>query len=139
MRVCIVILQSGLLFDRGNLLPRFLGLLCCCCCSSSSSCSGQLWKMSLIYNKLDQNGTNWTNWLKLDHIGSNWHGLDKHGLEKHELEKHGLEMVLIWFWNNLPAVLDLTLMPYPCSNFYFDIKFGLFSFEYNLSPNLISK
>ena len=45
------------------------------------------------------------------------------------------------------------LMPYPCSHFYFDIKFGdrlyskenrpgqalLFSFEYNLSPNLISK
>ena len=43
------------------------------------------------------------------------------------------------------------IMPYPCSHFYFDINFGdrlyskekraapLFSFEYNLSPNLISK
>ena len=44
-----------------------------------------------------------------------------------------------------------SLMPYPCSLFYFDIKFGeiifkreearvsSFFFEYNLSPNLISK
>ena len=29
-------------------------------------------------------------------------------------------------------------MPYPCSHFYFDIKRNLFSFEYNLLPNLIS-
>ena len=46
---------------------------------------------------------------------------------------------------------NLSPMPYPCSHFYFDIKFGdrlyskekrepgLFSFEYNLSPKLISK
>ena len=34
-----------------------------------------------------------------------------------------------------------TYMPYPCSHFYFDIKFGdrLYSKEYNLSPNLKSK
>ena len=56
--------------------------------------------MSLIYNKLDQNGTNWT---ILDQIGLNWITLDQidmvseHGLDKHELEKHGLDMVLIQF------------------------------------------
>ena len=98
------------IFDRGNLLPRSLGLLRYCC---SSCCSGQLWKMSINYNKLDQNGSNWirldqigSNWIKLDQIGSNWHGLDKNSLDKHCLtnifltnmvlsnhvhEKHGLD------------------------------------------------
>ena len=84
--------------------------------------------------KLNQIGSNW---IKLDQIGSKWHGLYKHGLRtwsnkhilhKHGLNKscswltyswktyswktwswHGLDMVLILFWNNLPAVLDLTL------------------------------
>ena len=49
------------------------------------------------------------------------------------------------------ALFYCILMPYPCSQFYFDIKFGdrLYSkenrrawplhFEYNLSPKLISK
>ena len=45
---------NRMLFDRGNLLPRSLGLLCCCC---SCSCSGQLWKISLLCNKLGQYGT----------------------------------------------------------------------------------
>ena len=35
--------------------------------------------------------------------------LSNHVLDKHGLYKHDLYMLLISFWNNLPAVLDLTL------------------------------
>ena len=49
------------------------------------------------------------------------------------------EMTINWLF--LRKILWKMLMPYPCTHFYFDIKFGdrLYSFEYNLSPNLISK
>ena len=68
---------------------------------------------------MDQIGSNWIKLHGLDKHGLDKHGLDKHGLDKHGLDKHGLDkheldkhdldMVLILFWNNLTAVLDLTL------------------------------
>ena len=79
-------------FDRGNLLPRSLGLLCCCS-------SGQLWKMTLIYNNLDQNGSRW---IKLDQIGSNWIKLNQIdtfmimiNMDKHGFDKYGL-INMVW-------------------------------------------
>ena len=52
---------------------------------------------------------------------------------------------------SIDGCVDTTLLPYPCSHFYFDINFSnrlhtfkreeesLASFEYNLLANLISK
>ena len=65
-RFYIVVLGIAF-FDRGNLLPRSLELLCCWTCCSS----GQLWKFcynSVILDKLDQTRSNL---IKLDQTWSN--------------------------------------------------------------------
>ena len=55
-----------------------------------------------MYIKLDQIGSKWHGLYNhdivsdlhgLDKHGLNKHGLDKHGLDKHGLDKHGLDMV----------------------------------------------
>ena len=45
----------------------------------------------------------------LDYHEADKHGLEKYVLDKHGIYKHGLYILLISFWNNLPADLDLTL------------------------------
>ena len=43
-----------------------------------------------MYVKLDQIGSKWHGLYNHD-IVSDLHGLDKHGLDKHRLDKHGLD------------------------------------------------